>query len=310
MSRPAFPNWSEKDLGRLRQQTRQQFVDRYSNEIQAAYHETFADCLKRVDRLLTATDELRSLRKGGSILDASSNLRDAARYCTAPAISADTLRIISERDGTEGTILTFLDADRFPWVGEDRRPKPTERRHAVALTAKLWADQKAKTAARSRYSKAQEAQTRGALEAAGLLHVPRREIRDRLKELGDNPSKGLTASNWGDALHRGEFTDEINLAGNKCDVPARLKDGRLLPIECKVSNSEVNSTKRLIRETLGKHNDWQRTYGSELSTGAVLAGVFSMVNLRQAQEQGMLLFFEHQLSSLTAFIKAGGRPRR
>ena len=310
MSRPAFPYWSEKQLDRLRQQSRQQFVHRYSNEIQAAYHETLADCLKRVDRLLTETDELCSLRKGGSTLDANRNLRDAARYCTAPAISADTMKIIGERDGTEGTILTFLDEDRFPWVGEGRRAKPAERRQAVALTAKLWADQRAKTAARTRYSKAQEARTRGALEAAGLVHVPRKEIRGRLKELGDNPSNGLTASNWGDALHRGEFTDEIKLAGNKCDVPARLKDGRLLPIECKVSNSEVNSTKRLIRETLGKHIDWHRTYGRELSTGVVLAGVFSMVNLRQAQEQGMLLFFEHQLSSLTAFIKADGRPRR
>jgi len=89
----------------------------------------------------------------------------------------------------------------------------------------------------------------------------------------------------------------------------RLKDGRLFPIECKVSNSEVNSTKRLIRETRGKHNDWRREFGGELMTGAVLAGAFSLINLSQAQEAGVLPFFEHELGALSAFIRAGAHPR-
>lgn len=309
MTSPAFPYWSEKNLDQLRQQSRRQFVDRYSNEIQAAYREILDECRGRVEQLLTATDDLRSIRQGGSILDADQELLNAARYCASPVISADTLKIVRESAGTEGTILAFLDRERFPWIGEGRAPKRAERARAVVMTAKLWADQRAKTANRTRYSKAQESRTRKALEAAGLVYVSRLEIRDRLKELGDDPREGLTANNWGDALRRGEFTDEIKLAGNKCDVPARLEDGRLLPIECKVSNSEVNSTKRLIRETLGKHIDWRGTFGRELSTGAVLAGVFSMLNLKQAQDQGMLLFFEHKLKSLTAFIRAGATPR-
>lgn len=310
MSNPRFPYWSERELDQLRQQSRRQFVDRYSNEVQAAYREILDDCRGRVELLLAETDDLRSLRKGGSTLDARRDLLDAARYCTSPVVSADTLKIVSESAGTEGTILAFLDGERFPWVVDRRAAKRTERNGAVTMTAKLWAEQRAKTADRTSYSKAQERRTREALEAAGLVYVSRREIRDRLKELGDSPAVGLTASNWGEALRRGEFTDEMTLAGNKCDVPARLADGRLLPIECKVSNSEVNSTKRLIRETLGKHIDWRRTYGRELATGAILAGVFSMLNLKQAQEQEMLLFFEHRLDSLTAFIKAGGCPRR
>ena len=309
MSGTAYPYWSEKELDRLRQQSRQQFVERYSTTVQTAYREILTDCHVRVEQLLAETADLRALKKGGSTLDGRRDLLDAARYCASPVISADTLRIVSEREGTEGTILVFLDNERFPWIGDRRSAKPAERRRAVAMTAKLWADQRAKTADRTNYSKAQEKQTSEALEAAGLTHVSRQEIRDRLKELGDDPSEGLTASNWGDALHRGEFTDEIKLAGNKCDVPARLPGGPLLPIECKVSNSEVNSTKRLIRETLGKHIDWRRTFGGELATGAVLAGVFSMRNLKQAQEQGMLLFFEHRLHTLTAFVKAGGQPR-
>jgi hypothetical protein len=70
MSRPAFPYWSEKELDRLRQQSRQQFVDRYSDEVQAAYRQILTDCRKRVEQLLAETNDLRALKKGGSTLDA------------------------------------------------------------------------------------------------------------------------------------------------------------------------------------------------------------------------------------------------
>lgn len=310
MSKPSFPYWSERQLDRLRRQSRELFVDRYSTEVQAAYHEILDECRGRVRQMLAQTEDLRALRKGGTLFDTDRKLLDPARYCTAPVISADTLRIVGESAGTEATILAFLDGERFPWIEARRAPKRAERERAVVITAKLWADQKAKTANRTSYSKAQERRTQEALKAARLVHVSRREIRKRLKALGDNPSAGLTVSNWSDALHRGEYTDELKLAGTKCDVPTRLPDGRLLPIECKVSNSELNSIKRLMRETGGKHGKWRSTFGSDLATAAVLAGTFKMIHLNQAQQEGMLLFFEHRLDSLTAFIKAGARPRR
>ena len=40
--------------------------------------------------------------------------------------------------------------------------------------------------------------------------------------------------------------------GAKRDVPVRLRDGRLLAIECKVSNGAKNSWKRLNREIAGR----------------------------------------------------------
>ena len=124
---------------------------------------------------------------------------------------------------------------------------------------------------------------RKVLLRCGLKYVDRKDVRQRMVELGDDPKRGLTTTNYQELLGRSEFTRETALAGAKCDVPVRLKDGRLFPIECKVSNSEVNSTKRLIRETRGKHNEWRREFGGELMTGAVLAGAFSLINLRQAR---------------------------
>jgi hypothetical protein len=60
----------------------------------------------------------------------------------------------------------------------------------------------------------------------------------------------------------GEFCGETRLAGTRADVVARLRDGRVMAIECKVSNSAVNSYKRLIHDTGGKAATWYRTLGN------------------------------------------------
>ena len=75
-----------------------------------------------------------------------------------------------------------------------------------------------------------------------------------------------------DRLPRGCFSREANLAGSKWDIPVRLHDVRRLAIECKVSNSGINSVKRLIRETGGKSGTWRNAFGQSVITAAVLAG--------------------------------------
>ncbi len=44
------------------------------------------------------------------------------------------------------------------------------------------------------------------------------------------------------------FATQTNLGSDNADVIVRLDDGRLLAIECKGSNSEINSRKRLNKE--------------------------------------------------------------
>jgi len=107
-----------------------------------------------------------------------------------------------------------------------------------------------------------------------------------------------------DDVARGHFTREIILAGSKCDVAVRLHDGRLLALEAKVSNSELNSIKRLIRETGGKARVWDRAFGEQVVTGAVLSGVFKLRHLIDAQDKhGLAIFWEHDLSPLSEFVQ-------
>ncbi|MGH2771058.1 MAG: XamI family restriction endonuclease [Actinomycetota bacterium] len=57
-----------------------------------------------------------------------------------------------------------------------------------------------------------------------------------------------------------------------------------MALECKVSNSALNSVKRLIRETGGKARSWRNAFGLQIVTGAVLAGVYKLGNLLDAQQ--------------------------
>jgi hypothetical protein len=112
-----------------------------------------------------------------------------------------------------------------------------------------------------------------------------------------------------DDMPRGSYRRETLVAGTKCDVRVRLHDGRLLLVECKVSNSGVNSVKRLNRECGGKAAIWRSAFGRSAVPAAVLAGVFQLVNLRDAQSTaGLTLFWEHDLIPLERFLRAAESP--
>jgi len=312
VAKAIYPFWTDEELEVRRQRSRELYVERYKTQVRVGFAEIERECQGEVAALLVATDDLRSLGEDPRLFLQHPKLLTAARFVTKPAISADTLKIVSQENGEVETICEFLDRDRFPWLAGKRAgsPRRADRDSAVAMTARIMAEQRAQTRLRTEFSRAQEQAVHRTLRRCGLKHVDRKDVRQRMIELGDDPARGLTTTNYQELLGRGEFTQETALAGAKCDVPVRLRDGRLFPIECKVSNSEVNSTKRLIRETRGKHNEWRREFGGELMTGAVLAGAFSMINLRQAQQAGVLPFFEHELGALSAFIKTGAHPRR
>jgi hypothetical protein len=60
----------------------------------------------------------------------------------------------------------------------------------------------------------------------------------------------------------------------------------------------VDSFKRLNRETVSKRDAWERGFASQAYTGAVLGGVFKPANVMAAQERGVYVLWEHDLSTL------------
>ena len=80
-------------------------------------------------------------------------------------------------------------------------------------------------------------------------------------------------------------------------------------IECKVSNSAVNSVKRVNKEAAGKAAEWLKGFGDQqVIPCAVLSGVFKRHNLLDAQNRGLTLFWEHNLMALAEWVKST-RPK-
>ncbi len=76
-------------------------------------------------------------------------------------------------------------------------------------------------------------------------------------------------------------------------------------LNVKVSNSSTNSVKRFNNDAAVKAEYWLKIFGtSQVAPAAMLAGVFKVMNLAQAQARGLALFWSHDLEKLGAFIES------
>lgn len=226
---------------------------------------------------------------------------EAFRYLAAPPLSEDDLKTLAEAKlsakalntdadaarRVRDTVLHVLDPHRFPWVKENRIPTAAERDAAVIASATAMAVQKVQTARRGE-AKTLEVKVRDALDD---LHF---------EKVAPRPIKLLSS-----APKPGQFCGESLLGPTRADLVIGLRDGRVLALECKVSNSAVNSYKRLVREAGGKATDWIKALGeSQVIPGAVIGGVFNADNVVAAQSKGLAIFWSHRLEDLTEFIQA------
>jgi hypothetical protein len=226
----------------------------------------------------------------------------ALRYLCAPPISEDDLKAVADVTSVaytpvgkdivaatkiRDTILSVLDPFRFPWVAQGKIPTPEQIDKAVIASSALAAAREVETLRRNTSKAAQEAAVKTLLKGMGWKEVPVRNIPI------------LTA-----APAPGEFCGESALAGTRADVVVRLLDGRVMPIECKVSNSSVNSYKRIVHDAGGKASHWYQQLGkAQVVPTAVMSGVFSVANLAKVQsENALYLYWQHRLEDLKAFI--------
>jgi hypothetical protein len=297
------PPWDTDRLETDRQAAIEVFRKERMTEPLEQYVEAFDDYRGAVEDLLETTVDLSQLAYLAVDVLTDPALLDAVRYLAGPPLSRDDLQVIAEvtslapgrlraepdmaRQVIE-TVLLGLDRRRFPWVVEDREPEPAEREAATLASAALMASQRIQTARRSEGKTAQEDAVAEELISVGFKQVPTRPIH----QLGDAPAPG-------------EFCRETMFGSRKADFVIGLWDGRWMPLECKVSNSEVNSIKRLNNDAAVKAVEWVKEFGARgVVPGAVLAGVFKRTHLEYAQERGLSLYWAHDLGELTGWIEA------
>jgi len=270
-------------------------VQSRAEEGTAEYLRLYEGAFERVVRLFERTGNLATLTT--DVLDSRSGMREIARYLTAPPVSDDDLKTLSGFGSTSGpeylaemlkVITSSLDPKRFPWLFDERSRKPAVEDIASAQrwTAGLLAAQQAVTGRRSAAARRQEQ----AVEAA-LLGPPLYFTKVKARDI-PSPREFLAS---------GEFCRQSKVGGTRADFTIGLRD-RLVLVECKASNSEVNSYKRLNHEIGDKAAVWKRSFGESVIAAAVLAGVFKVENLDEAQRGGIAIFWEHDLATLLEFV--------
>jgi len=281
---------------------RQNFIHERLAADPAEFSRRVASAEQTVYELLENTEGLLEIRDG-EVFRQKPYLLRPARYMCAPPISEDdfdtlTSRHLKNRDrlshedarAATHTILQAIDHTRLPWVAAGRRPAQDELRAATVATAALMAYQETQTSRRNAAAVVQQDRVAALLQERGFLCRPDvRRIGSAAREL--QPGQFSREADCGSEAHRA-----------KADIPILLHDDRLLLLECKVSNSEVNSFKRLNHETVNKARTWQRAYGDRVITGAVLSGVYRLDNVRVAQDAAVTIFWAYDLAALRWFI--------
>lgn len=296
------PRWQPDELASDCARAEEEFRAERLDEPLEKYLEFFDRYAETFAKVLSKTENLDRLRETAIELLAVPSDREAIRYLAGPIISEDDLKTLAEagfsaqRVRTDPEMVTrvvetisrALDRRRFGWIGEKRAPTDEERKAAILATAALMANSRAATVRRNRGKELQERLVLETLERAGFKQVPRRGIET------------LRA-----APEVGHFCRESVLAGRKADLIVTLWDGRVMPIECKVSNSAVNSFKRLNHEAASKAEAWIKDLGAvQIVPTAVIGGVFSLRNVLDAQQRGLTIFWAHRLDALVQWLSA------
>ncbi|PJM78424.1 XamI family restriction endonuclease [Bifidobacterium scaligerum] len=265
------------------------------------YNSVFDQAYSEVEYILSSTDQLRNLADMATQLFEEGCL-DTLRYMERPTLSADDFKKLSETNTDakgklsqpETAVMAMdylrrnLNTRLFPWLDSDVAPADSDLIAAKCAVAALVADQKTKTMLRNKQSHAQEEAVRAALvNDAGYTKVAAHDFR----MLAEGPKPGEV------------FHKETSIDGVKADVVFGLYDGRVMALECKVSNTAVNSYKRLNHETVDKIVKWNNMFGSNgIVGGCVLQGVFAVDNLVSAQQAGVAMFWSANLKELTDYV--------
>lgn len=301
--------WTTEQLDEARRQAEEQFRVERMEEPLEEYLAHFATVQGILENVIQTTVDLTQLDEQALSILTDPDLLDGVRYLTGPPVSMDDWKTLAEaRSLTPQTlannpelvtrllqvIRAGLDRRRFPWIAEERAPTDPERDAAILASASLMATRRTETARRTTGKKIQEGRVRQALLDQGFAEV-----------VVATAGIGTIA----EAPPPGSFCREVLLGERKADLVVGLWDRRIMAIECKVSNSSINSVKRLNNDAAVKAEYWIKHFGDlQIVPVALLSGVYKLHNLEQAQARGLTLYWAHRLSELTDWI-AGTRKQ-
>jgi hypothetical protein len=258
---------------------------------------------KKVAATLRATKCLHDLEAG---LRQSGAHLTVIRHLLAPPMSQDQFALLcplypkrSEKSGSglsEQAAVAVVSAfhngrDRklTRWLDTRQAPTHAQVRNMLRSVVPMLSLQIAATLRRTRLSAEQEGAVIEMLQNKGWTQ----QSSALIDSLSDVPSKHF--------MHKTRFATKTR--PQEVDIACGLGKTVVLAMECKVTNDETNSVKR-INDVLKKAKGWQDHWGSFVRTAALLQGVIAFKEVERLLEANVIVFWSHDLAAFDEWLSA------
>jgi hypothetical protein len=285
-------------------QSRQRYLDSRDPE-QAAldWQEALHEARTIVANALRASDNLRDV---ATALTASGRHMLAFRQLLSPPLSQDQFKLIcpdwlkgSEKSGrplpadaaraVAEAVHRWRSRRLTPWIEAERAPAASEVDSLLLAAATLIALQQLSTARRNRIAREQEEAVTALLTEMGWQRLPSRLIDQRAQV----PAKHF--------MHKSRFASGPN-ENQEVDIACGLGGTVVLAMECKVTNDETNSVKR-VNDVLKKAAAWKHHWGNFVQPAAMLQGVLKPEDVQRLLDGGVQVFWSHRLDVFAEWIQ-------
>lgn len=235
----------------------------------------------------------------------------ALRHFLAPPISQDQFKLIcpewpksSEKsrnqvaaDRAHAVAQVFADRRSrrlSPWLNTGRAASLHEIAAAIGAVAPLIANQQVSTARRNRLASAQE---------NSIISLLKQRDWHRLQSNLVSTAGQLPARSF---MHKTRFSSGEN-ENQEVDIACGLGSTVVLAMECKVTNDETNSVKR-INDVLKKASAWKSHWGNFIKSAALLQGVIKYGDVQRLLDSGVEVFWAHRLDIFGTWIDENTKP--
>jgi hypothetical protein len=285
------------------EQSRQQYVDTLdATEGALDWQEALTEARQMVIEALKASDKLRNV---AAALSSDGSHSIALRHILAPPKGQDPFKLIcpqwpksSEKNASRlsptaaAKVAEAFDRWRSrrltPWLDPKREPHADELNSLLLSVSPLIASQRLATARRNRLAREQEQAVIHLLEEHHWARVT-----SNLVEQGSE----LPRLHY---MHKTRFSSGTGQS-QEVDIGCGLGKSTVLAMECKVSNDETNSVKR-INDILKKAAAWRNKWGQFIRTGAMLQGVIKPSEVRRLLDGNVEVFWSHRLDYFESWL--------
>lgn len=256
------------------------------------------------------------LRESSGLADVQAALIISGRHMTvlrhllAPPVSQDQFRLLAntwpkatEKNGkplkavSAAQISTLFEERRdkrlTPWLTAQRAPRMAELLATLGAIAPLIANQRIATARRNRLAVRQEQNTISSLELRGWKRQQSRLITK------------------GGALDQRQFWHKARFKSGKkenqeIDIACGLGETYVVAVECKVTNDETNSIKRM-NDILKKATAWRAQWGEYVIPAAILEGNIKFSDVDRLLDAQIEVFWSHRLNTFADWLETNLR---